>query len=153
MTGKEIQVTNPGGSQDTYYSYLRGVDLGPSGFPLLQSAVPVFSSMTHSTATFTQIAPWLGSQFTGVAVQNPGSAAADVTLSLYTTLAVPMGTATIRIPPGYRLMREIGELTGAEPLPGSYLEVSATQPVQMFGFLADNSTQLITPFHAASTTP
>jgi hypothetical protein len=153
MTGKKIQVTNPDGSQDTYYSYLRGVDLGPSGFSLLQSAVPVFSSMTHSTATFTQIAPWLGSQFTGFAFQNPGSAASDVTLSLYTTLGVPMGTATMTIPPGYRLMREIGELTGTEPLPGCYLRVSATQPVQMFGFLADNSTQSITPFNAASTTP
>ncbi len=47
MTGKKIQVKNPDGSQDTYYSYLRGVDPGSSSFSLLQSAVPVFSSVTH----------------------------------------------------------------------------------------------------------
>ncbi len=74
-------------------------------------------------------------------------------MSLYTTFGVLMGSATITIPSGNRLMREVGELTGAEPTPGSYLDVSASQPVQIFGFLADNSTQSITPFNATSTTP
>src|SRR5215469_10547825 len=48
MTGKKIQVTNPDGSQDTYFSYMRGIPLGQSTQPLLASAVPIFSSVTHS---------------------------------------------------------------------------------------------------------
>src|SRR5579864_649207 len=47
MTGKKIQVVNPDGSQDTYFSYMRGVALGASNEPLLAATVPVFSSQTH----------------------------------------------------------------------------------------------------------
>ncbi len=153
ITGKKIQVVNPDGSQDTYYSYMRGVNLGASNWPLLSNAIPIFSSVTHSQAAFTSIAPALPSQFGGLALQNPSLVDANVKIWLFSATNIILGSSTISVPPGYRLMREVSELTGAAPVPGSFVVVTSDQPLQVFGFMADNAAGTITPFAAAVAQP
>lgn len=154
MTGQKIQVVNPDGSQDTYFSYLRGVPLFSSGRPLLQSTVPIFSSLAYSQAVFAPIGTLTANQFSGVAVQNPGTAAAGVTVSLYSAQNALMGGTTISLPPGYRFMAETSELTsGVAPTAGSYVVVSSTRPVQSLGFIADGSQSSLLPFGAISAQP
>jgi hypothetical protein len=51
------------------------------------------------------------------------------------------------------MMREISELTGRAPFPGSSVVVTADQPVQMFGYIADRLTGSFTPFAAAVANP
>ena len=150
MTGKKIQVVNPDGSQDTYFSYLRGINMGVSTCSLINSAVPIFSSVTHSQAVFSSIAPALPSQVSGIAVQNPELIPVNVTVFLYSARHTLLGRATLPIPPGYRAMREFHELTGAAATPGSYAVVSASAPIQVFGFLADNAARTFTPFAATA---
>jgi hypothetical protein len=152
MTGKKIQVTNPDGSQDTYFSYMRGTPLGASNEPLLASALPIFSSITHSQAVFASAAS-SASQFSGIAVQNPNLSAANVTFTLFSSTDAPLGSSTIVIPFGNRLMREISELTGVTPPEGSYITVSADVPVEMFAFLGDNASQSVVPYVALSSQP
>lgn len=150
LTGQKIQVVNPDGSQDTYFSYLRGVPLASSNQPLLANAVPIFSSLTDSSAVFSPMAPGSSSQFTGIAVQNPSVAPAQVTVSLYSPENIALGSSTLTLPSGYRLMQEISELTqGAIPVPGCYVVVTSTQPVQLLGFVGDNATGTVTPIAAA----
>jgi hypothetical protein len=154
MTGKKIQVVNPDGSQDIYFSYLRGIPWGQSNQPMLGSAVPIFSSATHSEAVFGPLAPLADNQFAGLAIQNPNLSDASVSLSLYSALNTLLGGSTFVIPSGYRLTREISELAqGAVPSPGSYVVISPTQPVQTFGFLADVGSRTLTPFLAAFSQP
>jgi hypothetical protein len=153
MTGKKLQVVNPDGSQDTYFSYLRGVNLGSSAQPLLAGAIPIFSSVLHSQATFAPIAPATASQFTGIAMQNPGLATVDVKASLFTAFGKQLASVTIQIPSGYRLMRDVAELAGQAAAPGNYLLISASAPIQVFGFVGDNAAQTITPFPAAFALP
>ena len=149
MSGKKIHVVNPDGSQDLYYSYLRGIALGTSVQPLLAGAVPVFASTTATQAIFAPIAAGKAMQFTGLAIQNPDREPASVTVSLFSGNQRLMGRQTTLIPSGYRLMRDISELTGGvTPQPGSYLQVESNQPVQMFGFLGDNTASTVTPFAA-----
>ncbi len=148
MSGKKIQVVNPDGSQDTYFSYLRGINFGVSNWPLLGKAVSIFSSVTHTQATFSGITPSNASQFSGVAVQNPGLDPVNVTVSVFSAKNAPLGSATILLPGGYRLMREIYELAGAQLPAGGYLTVSASHPVQVFTFVADTAAGTITPFAA-----
>ncbi len=152
MTGKKIQVVNPDGSQDTYFSYLRGIDLGSSSEFLLASAIPIFSSVTHSEATFSLLTAESG-QFNGLAIQNQNLTPANVTATLYSSEGDQMGASTITIPSGYRLMREISELTGASVSPDSYVVIAADEPIQVFGFLGDDNSQTITPFAATSAKP
>lgn len=150
MTGEKIQVVNPDGSQDTYFSYLRGVPLASSSYPLLAGVVPIFSSVTHSWAMFTPPA----ADFTGIAVQNPGLAATDVTVSLYSPANVLMGTSTVTVPSGYRVMEETSEWAqGATAVPGSYIVVASPTPVQVFGFAGNTATAAVTPFAAALAQP
>jgi hypothetical protein len=154
MTGQKIQLVNPDGSQDTYFSYLRGISLGHSNRLLLAGALPIFSSMMYSVAVFNPVMPESASQFTGIAMQNSGLAASEVTVSLYSAANTLLGSSVRAIPSGYRLMREISELTqGATPGFGSYLVVTASQPIQVFGFTGDNSTGTVMPFTAALARP
>src|SRR5262249_1277123 len=149
MNGKKIQVTNPDGSSDTYFSYMRGVPLGQSQEPLLSSAVPIFSSATWSHAVFSAGDVSTG-EFGGIAVQNPNIKEATVTFNLFSSSNAALGSATIALPSGNRIMREISELVSIVPTQGSYLEVSSDVPVQMFGFLGNNVTGAVLPYVSLS---
>ena len=154
MTGKKIQVVNPDGSQDTYFSYLRGIPLGQSNRSLLSSALPIFSSLTHSQAVLAT--PQFASvkQFNGIAVQNPNLTPATVSFTLFSSSNVPLGSSMVVIPSGYRIMNESSELTqGFAPPPGSYLIVSADMSIQVFGFLGDEAAGTLLPLVALSTQP
>lgn len=152
MTGKKIQVVNPDGSQDTYFSYMRGTPLGASNQPLLTAALPIFSSVTYSQAVFAATAS-SSSQFSGIALQNPNSAPATVTFNLFSSTNGPLGASTVVVPSGNRMMRDMSELTGTSAAPGSYMVVASDSPVQMFAFLADNLTQTVVPYVALSSQP
>jgi hypothetical protein len=152
MTGKKIQATNPDGSNDTYFSYMRGIPLGQSEQPLLASALPIFSSLTHSQAVFSSGDAGAG-EFTGIAVQNPNLAPATVTFNLFSVSHDALGGSTIVIPSGYRMMRDMSEVTGVAPPPGSYLVISSDAPVQMFGFLGDDAAGTVVPYFALASQP
>lgn len=153
MAGKKIQVTNPDGSHDTYFSYMRGAPLGESSRPLLASAVPIFSTVTHSQAVFAAADSLSTSEFTGIAVQNPNPSAATVSFTLFSSSNVSLGSSTVVIPNGYRMMRDMSELTGVVPPPGGYVVVASDLPVQMFGFLGDSVTGTVVPYVALSSQP
>ncbi|HXB75564.1 MAG TPA: IPT/TIG domain-containing protein [Candidatus Acidoferrales bacterium] len=154
MTGQKIQVLNPDGSQDIYFSYMRGIPLGQSNQALLGLAVPIFSSVTHSQALFAPMTPALNNQFTGLAIQNPNQSDTSATINLYSASNGLLGSASFVIPSGYRLMREISELAGgATAGPGSYAVITSTQPVQAFGFTADYASGTLIPFAALSWQP
>jgi hypothetical protein len=151
MTGKMIHVVNPDGSQDSYFSYLRGIDLGSSNRSILSSAIPIFSQVKHSQATFSPIAAPIASQFTGLAMQNPNLTDAQVTVTYQ--LGGRSVVSEIAIPSGYRFMREIQDLMGVPAAPGSSIAVTSDQPIQIFGFLVDPVLQTVTPFPATTAQP
>ena len=154
MAGQKIQVVNTDGSQDTYFSYLRGVPLLRGSRPLLRGAVPVFSQMAYSQATFAPIAAGLSTQFTGLAMQNANLATADVTLTLYSSANAVLASVAIALPSGYNAIESTAEwLRGIAPPLGSYLVVSSSLPIEVFGFLGDNSAGTVTPFTATATQP
>lgn len=153
MTGQKIQVVNPDGSQDTYFSYMRGLPLFTSNRPLLQVTLPIFSALTYSRAVYPPIGGLTASQFSGVAVQNPNLTPTVVTVSLYSAQNVQLGSATINVPSGDRFIAETSELTNASSQLGTYLVVTSTQPVQSFGFIADESQSTFLPFAALVAQP
>ncbi len=154
MSGQKIQVVNPDGSQDVYFSYLRGIPLGASNQPLLADATPIFSSQTYSSATFFPVRPAAASQFTGIALQNSQLGDVSVTVALYSAGGSLLGSSVTTVPSGYRMMRDMAELTQGAIAPfGSFLVVSAGQPVQVFGFTGDDAAGSVTPFAAVITRP
>jgi hypothetical protein len=87
-------------------------------------------------------------------MQNANLTPAGVTVSLYSSTNVLLGTSTVTLPSGNRLTREISEMVqGAAPVFGSYVVVSSSLPIQMFGFSGDNVSGMLTPFTAVLTRP
>jgi hypothetical protein len=100
------------------------------------------------------MAPASASQFTGIALQNPTVATANVTVALYSSANTLLGSSSLAVPSGYRLMLETSALAqGAVAGPGSYLVVASTQPVQVFGFVGDNAAGQVTPFTPVAAQP
>jgi hypothetical protein len=78
-------------------------------------------------------------------LQNPGAAAAVVTVESHDAGGVLTGSTTVTLPSGSRLTREVSELLGSVLPTGSYLHVSSPQAVQMLGLLGNDRTGVVIP--------
>lgn len=138
-----VQITNPDGSQVTYYSYLRGVLVRPPSRPLLLATEPIFQTQTHGVATVGPLPALAAGQFTALAVQNPTAGPVVVSFHLQRT-----GTTNIvQLPSGGRVMDELSALLGGAALtPGDVIDVAATSGVQILGMQGDARTGTVTPF-------
>ncbi len=147
MDGLQIDVKNKDGSADTYYSYLRGVPLGQTVKPLLARTVPVFSISTLADAVLpSTISPQLNADFfTAVALQNPNSTAVAVTVEEHAANGRTGASATLNLPAGARISREVSELLGHTLGIGAYVRVIASQPIQMVGLLGDDRAGTVLP--------
>jgi len=150
LDGTMIQVQNPDNSIDTYYSYMRGVPVGQSSRTLLSRTVPIFSILTATEAVLpSTISPLVNADyFTGIALQNPNAAPADITIEARSAAGAVTGSTVVTLPAGYRISREASELFGAVLPTGSYMHVASTAPVQVLGLLGNDQTQVVLPIAA-----
>jgi hypothetical protein len=147
LDGTQIRLRNPDKSQVTYYSYMRGVKAGLSADPLLARAVPIFSLKTSVNAVLPAMPlPQFNSPYTvGVAVQNPGTGPADITLELFSAPGPPIASTTITLASRGKITRALSEwFTGTIPA-GASVRVRASQPVQVLGLLADSTNGTVLP--------
>ena len=151
ITGKKFQVVNPDGSQDSYFSYMRGVALGSSAQPLLAATMPVFSSQMYSQATFASI-PCGAGQFNGLAMQNQNQSDVIITLASFSTSGMLIDQTTLDLPPGMKITRDV-----LEWLPNSAhaasVNVNSSAPIQVFGLWGDTASSIVLPFRPVSGTP
>lgn len=147
LDGAMIQAKNPDRSSDTYYSYMRGIQVGASTHPLLAQTVPIFSTNPALEAILPPtISPQLNpAYFTALALQNPGQAPADITVQALSPTGAVTGGASFSLAPGHRIQREVSELFGATLPTGGYLRIAATQPVQMLDLLGNDTTGVVLP--------
>ena len=158
LDGMMVQLVNPDGFSDTYYSYLRGIPLGQTTHPLLTRTVPVFSINTAVDATLpSTISPQVNPDyFTALALQNPQPGPATVTIEAHSASGGLTASAQVTLPAYARYTREVSEILGATLPTGSYLHVVSTLPVQMLGLLGNDQTKTVLPLTltvAGSATP
>ena len=152
LTGKKIQVVNPDGSQDFYFSYMRGKPLGTSAQPLLAATMPIFSSRTYTQAMFGPLATPGSGQFTGLAMQNQNQADVNITVQVYSASNALMGSSSFALPPSMKIERDLSEWVPASA-PGGYVSVTASAPIQVFGLLGDTASSTVLPFRPFAATP
>jgi hypothetical protein len=151
MYGRKVKVRNPDRTLAVGWAYPRTTALPDSARPLLAAAQPVFSPRTLSSAAFPNAAA--AGQFLAVALQNPGSAPADVAVELRSPAGV-LATASLALPPATRVAREASELFGGIAPPGdAALVLTSTAPVQMLGLVGDEAAGTVEPLAAAVATP
>ena len=75
-------------------------------------------------------------------------------MSLYSAQNALLASSTLMLPSGFFLTQETSEMTnGIAPPFGSYIVVSSSEPVQSFGFIADESQSTLFPFAATTAQP
>jgi hypothetical protein len=146
MTAQRIRVDNPDGSRSTYYSYMRGVTAATSSRTLLGMTRPMFSGTTRSVATFGPIPAMNGSQYIGLALQNPNLTAAAVTIALYAADGTFLHSSTRSLEQRTRLALELSELLdGVPPPPGASVQVTSTVPIAAFALWCDEAPWTVRP--------
>jgi len=150
LDGTEFIAENPDKSSDSYFSYMRGVPQGVSTHALMARTVPVFSILTATEAVLpSTISPTLNPDyFTGLALQNPSLATAQVTIEARSGAGDLLVSTSISLPNHMKFTRELSELFGFVMPTGAYLRVVSTQPVQVMGVLGSESTKSILPLKA-----
>lgn len=139
--GTRIDMKNPDNSTDSYYSYMRGVKVADSALPLLQSILPVFSSLTYAHAVVAQGSAGIqNSVLTALAIQNPGSQTAAITLEAFSPLGESVGKAQLSLPTGGKILRELGEYFGKTLAANSTVKVGSDCSIQFLGINADQAT-------------
>lgn len=141
IDGTIFEVSNPDGSQDKFYSYLRGTLVAQPSQPLLQATEPIFSSVTHAAGTV--IVPTLaGAQFAALGLQNPTPN--PVTIQL--RIAATGEAASLVLPSQARLLEDLSVLMGRTLFSGEIIQIAATAGIQVVAMTGDPGAVTITPF-------
>jgi hypothetical protein len=81
-----------------------------------------------------------------VALQNPGPAAADVTLELVSAAGPPVGSTVVTLAPRARMSGELAEWFAGHTIPsGASVRVRSTHPIQVLGLLANSVDGTVLP--------
>jgi hypothetical protein len=147
MTSRRVRVTSQNTNETvSYYSYARTVATGRSTHALIAATVPLFSQSTWSLGYLKPVIS--GSQYTGLAVQNPTAIAASVTLQLLSTNGSVLKTKLINLAAYHRISRDLTEFfAGATPSNGTTVKMTSSVPVQVLGLLVDDTLGTVDPIN------
>jgi hypothetical protein len=146
LTGKRLRLDNRDGSRVFYYSYTYGIPAAVSARPLLAATVPFFSGRTRTTANFGALPSMTSTQYTAVAVLNPGLTAAAVNVALYSPAGALLDASTVTLASGHRFALELSELFGGVPPPhDASIRVTSSQPIHMSRLLCDEGPWTVAP--------
>ena len=125
---------------------MRGVQVGKSARALLAQTVAIFSTKTASQAILpTTISQVNAGYFTALALQNPGQAAASITIELRSASGSLISATSLSLLSGNRIQRELSEWFRGKVSFGSYLRIVSNQPVQMLGLLGNDASGTVIP--------
>lgn len=144
MHAQEIQLEIPSTRQKlVYYSYQRTAPLGRSVDPLIGAVEPAFPRQfwTNALVRFT---PATANDAWGFALQNEGTVASQVSLTLVTGGAV-MGPISFTMPANARVARSLAEVFGTTCAAGCALRMSSNQPLHLFGLAGDRAADAVLP--------
>jgi len=142
MEGNRVRVKNPD-QASTFFAYLHTEPIGQSTHPLLAQTYPLFARQTYTSASL----PWnrSGSQFTGIALQNPGADSATVTLQLQSAAGTLLGSASVSLPAGTKITRDLAEFFAGVSAETASMIIKSSAPVQMLGLVGDDATGDVVP--------
>lgn len=145
MTARRVRVVNNSPNEKAeYFSYQRTTAMGKSKHPLVAATVPLFAESTWSTAYFKPVLS--GSQFSAIALENPGAQSVKAKLQLFGSNGTLLATRSVMLKPNTRWSRDLLELfVGVVPGNGTSLKVTASVPIPMLGLLGDDVLGTVDP--------
>lgn len=126
LDGARFRIQNSDGERVTYFSYLRPARVNWSQTPGLVSVRPMFSGKTFTKASFALFGT--RNDTAGIALLNPGTIAANVTVDFFGVSGNKTGSSTVALAPRSETLRSLTELglTGQAFI----ASVSSNQPVK-----------------------
>lgn len=144
MHGQEIELEIPSTRQKlVYYSYQRTAPLGRSLDPLIGAVEPAFPRRFWTSA-LVRFAPATANDAWGFALQNEGTVASQVSLTLVAGGAV-MGPLSFTMPANARVARSLAEVFGTACAAGCALRMTSSQPLHLFGLAGDRAADVVLP--------
>lgn len=147
MDGNRVRVSNELGEVSTYFSYLRAHVIGQSSHLLVAQSEALFSRLLYSSATLN----WSrgGTKFTALAVQNPGTTAAEVTVNMLSAGNQVLGSVSFPLAAYSKMTRDLLELFAQPPDTAVAVQVTSTQPLQVMGLFGDDASGNVVPVIAS----
>jgi hypothetical protein len=142
LEGIRVRVDNPT-ARVSYYPYQRTVGLGRSSHALIAASYPMFSHTDWTIAFFDPVVN--GSIFSGLALQNLNASTATVTLQLFSSTGVLLGTKIIPLPSNRRMARDLAEFFPGLVATGTSLQVTSDLGIRMLGLLGDDAAGTVQP--------
>lgn len=140
------RITASGDNSVTYYAYMRGIPSAPSARTLLATTEPIFSVDQRAVNTMAAVPAMSGSQYLGIAMQNPHAFDVPVLVSLQAADGTLLHAASLVLGARHRLTLEASELLdGVVPPEGSVIRVTADAPIDAFSLLCDEGTSSVSP--------
>jgi hypothetical protein len=148
MDGNRVRVKNPhGGEVSTYFSYLRAHVIGQSTHLLVAQSEALFSRLLYTNATLN----WnrSGTNFTALAVQNPGTTESEITVNMLSSSGQVLGSISFPLAAYSKITRDLLELFPQPPDTAVSVQVISTQSVQAMGLLGDDASGNVVPVIAS----
>ena len=143
MDGARVRVKNTNGEVARYFSYLRTQSLGQSANALVNQSYPLFSRTRYTSATLA----WQrgASAFTALAVQNPRTTTAEITVEMRSAANEVLGSFSFPLPPMSKITRDLTDFFSQPPAGAVQVHVSSTQRMQVLGLLGDQAAGTVVP--------
>ena len=132
MQGMRVRAFDRSGRKATYYAYQRTRPAGISLHPVLARAIPLFPPQTRTLGVI-----GLAGASSGLALQNIGLSGIDATADLLDGAGKSLSSATITIPAGKYVVRDISEIFHMVYSPSNSVRVAAAGGIQMMGIALD----------------
>lgn len=146
LNGVRVRVRTATG-EAFYFPYLHTPETGHTANQLIAAADPMFSQMTYTAATL----PWTssGTAFTGVALQNPATNPAQVTLELLSSGNQVLQTTSFSLPGKSKMTEDILDFFPQPAANAVVLRIGSSQSIQILGLQGDTSAGTIKPLVAS----
>jgi hypothetical protein len=114
---------------------------------LVAQSEALFSRLLYTNATLN----WnrTGTNFTALAVQNPGTTAAEITVNMLSSAGQVLGSVSFPLDAYSKLTRDLLEFFPQPPDGAVAVQVLSTQSVQVMGLLGDDASGNVVPVIAS----
>jgi len=127
-----------------FFPYLRTTEAGHSSNPLVAAVDPMFSRVTYTSATL----PWTtrsSTTFTGIALQNPGTNPASVTLEVLSSANAVLQTFSFSLPGKTKMTEDLLDFFAQPGASAAAVRISSSQSIQVLGMQGDTATGSVAP--------
>lgn len=131
-----------------FFPYLHTSEAGHSSNPLVAAVDPMFSRVTYTSASL----PWTrtSTTFTGLALQNPGTNPASVTLEVLSSANAVLQTFSFSLPGKTKMTEDLLDFFAQPGASAAAVRISSSQPIQLLGMQGDTTTESVEPIIVSS---